>query len=49
MNGIPVNNPFIVGKYLSVKLLLKSGLLTQTDGGYRVYDFFLSEWLARVF
>ena len=33
----------------AVKLLLKSDLLTQTDGGYRVYDFFLSEWLARVF
>ena len=33
----------------AVKLLLKSDLLTQTDGGYRVYDFFLSEWLARVY
>lgn len=33
----------------AVKLLLKNDLLTQTDGGYRVYDFFLSEWLARVF
>lgn len=33
----------------AVKLLLNNDLLTQTDGGYRVYDFFLSEWLARVF
>ena len=33
----------------AVKLLLKSDLLTQTDGGYRVYDFFLAEWLAKVF
>lgn len=33
----------------AVKLLLKNDLLTQTDSGYRVYDFFLSEWLATVF
>lgn len=33
----------------AVKLLLKNDILTQTDGGYRVYDFFLSEWLATVF
>ena len=30
----------------AVKLLLKNDLITQTDTGYRVYDFFLSEWLA---
>ena len=30
----------------AVKLLLKNELLTQSDNGYRVYDFFLSEWLA---
>ena len=33
----------------AVKLLLKNDLLTQTDNGYRVYDFFLSEWLAMVY
>ena len=33
----------------AVKLLLKNDLLTQIDKGYRVYDFFLSEWLATVF
>ncbi len=33
----------------AVKLLLKSDLLTQTEKGYRVYDFFLSEWLATVY
>ena len=33
----------------AVKLLLKNDLLTQTDNGYRVYDFFLSEWLARMY
>lgn len=33
----------------AVKLLLKNDLLTQTDNGYRVYDFFLSEWLALVY
>ena len=30
----------------AVKLLLKSDLITQTDGVYRVYDFFFSRWLA---
>jgi hypothetical protein len=30
----------------AVKLLMKNDLLTQTEKGYRVYDFFLSEWLA---
>ena len=30
----------------AAKLLLKNELLTQSDNGYRVYDFFLSEWLA---
>ena len=33
----------------AVKLLLKNDLLTQTDNGYRLYDFFLSEWMATVF
>lgn len=33
----------------AVKLLLKSDLLTQTEKDYRVYDFFLSEWLATVY
>ena len=33
----------------AVKLLLKNDLLTQTEKGYRVYDFFLSEWLATVY
>ena len=33
----------------AVKLLLKNDLITQTDTGYRVYDFFLSEWLATVY
>ncbi len=33
----------------AVKMLLKSDLLTQMEKGYRVYDFFLSEWLATVY
>lgn len=33
----------------AVKLLLKNDLITQRDGVYRVYDFFLSEWLATVY
>ena len=33
----------------AVKLLLKSDLLTQAERGYRVYDYFLSEWLATVY
>lgn len=33
----------------AVKLLLKNDLLTKTDNGYRVYDFFLSDWLATVY
>ena len=33
----------------AVKLLLKNDLITQTDTGYRVYDFFLSEWLATAY
>jgi len=33
----------------AIKLLLKNDLVTQTDKGYRVYDFFLSDWLARVY
>ena len=33
----------------AVKLLMKNDFITQTDQGYRVYDFFLSEWLATVY
>lgn len=33
----------------AAKLLLKNDLITQTDGAYRVYDYFFSEWLARVY
>ena len=33
----------------AVKLLLKNDLITQRDGTYCVYDFFLSEWLATVY
>jgi len=33
----------------AVKQLLKDDLLTHTDDGYRIYDFFLSEWLATVY
>ena len=33
----------------AVKLLTKNDFLTQTDNGYRVYDFFLAEWLATVY
>ena len=33
----------------AVKLLLKNDLITQSDNGYRVYDYFLSEWLAKVY
>ena len=33
----------------AVKLLLKNDLITQSDGIYRVYDYFLAEWLASVY
>lgn len=33
----------------AVKLLLKNDLVTQSDNRYRVYDFFMSEWLATYF
>lgn len=33
----------------AVKLLLKNDLITQEAHGYRVYDFFLSDWLATVY
>ena len=33
----------------AVKLLIKNDLLTHTELGYRVYDFFLSEWLATAY
>ena len=33
----------------AVKLLIKSDLITKTDGIYRVYDFFFAKWLASVY
>lgn len=33
----------------AIKLLLKNDIITQNDNVYRVYDRFLSEWLARVY
>jgi AAA+ ATPase superfamily predicted ATPase len=33
----------------AAKLLLKNNLITQTDDAYRVYDYFLSEWLSTVY
>ncbi len=33
----------------AVKLLLKNDLITQSNSGYRVYDFFFAEWLATVY
>lgn len=33
----------------AVKLLLKNDLITQSDGAYRVYDYFFSEWLAKMY
>lgn len=33
----------------AVRLLLKNDLITQTDGAYRVYDYFFSEWLAKMY
>ena len=33
----------------AVKLLLKNDLITMSERGYRVYDYFFSEWLATVF
>lgn len=27
----------------------KNDIITQTDGTYRLYDFFLSQWLASVY
>jgi AAA+ ATPase superfamily predicted ATPase len=33
----------------AAKLLLKNDLITQTDDAYRVYDYFFSEWLARIY
>ncbi|MBQ9649000.1 MAG: ATP-binding protein [Prevotella sp.] len=33
----------------AVKLLLKNDMITQTDNAYRVYDYFFSEWLAKVY
>jgi len=33
----------------AVKQLLKNDLVTQVDNAYRVYDYFLLEWLAKVY
>ena len=33
----------------AIRLLMKNDMLTHTDEGYRVYDYFLSDWLATVF
>ena len=33
----------------AVKLLIKSDLITKTDGIYRVYDFFFAKWLVSVY
>lgn len=33
----------------AIKLLLKSDLITKTENGYRVYDYFLSMWLSSVY
>ena len=33
----------------AMKQLLKSEIVTQTDGAYRVYDYFFSQWLATVY
>ena len=33
----------------AIRLLLKNDLITHDDSRYRVYDYFFSEWLARVF
>ena len=33
----------------ALKFLLKNDLITQEDNTYRVYDYFLSEWLAHIY
>lgn len=33
----------------AAKQLLKNDLITQTDGFYRVYDYFFSDWLAKIY
>jgi hypothetical protein len=33
----------------AVERLMKNDIITKRDKGYRVYDFFLSEWLATVY
>lgn len=33
----------------AVKLLLKNDLITQNDGNYRVYDYFLADWLTTIY
>lgn len=30
-------------------MLLKNDIITKTDNGYRIYDFFFSQWLAKTF
>ena len=33
----------------AIKLLLKNDLITQSDGVYRVYDYFFAEWLSTIY
>ena len=33
----------------AIKMLMKNNLLTHTEQGYRLYDYFLSEWVAKVY
>lgn len=33
----------------AVKLLLKNDIITRTENGYRVYDYFLADWLANIY
>ena len=33
----------------AIKLLLKNEFVTQDDGGYRIYDYFFSEWFNNTY
>ena len=33
----------------ATKLLLKNDIITKTDNGYRIYDFFFAQWLQKIF
>jgi hypothetical protein len=33
----------------AIRLLLKNDLVTQSDGVYRVYDYFFAEWLSTIY